>query len=138
MILKFWPRWPQKQPRPPDVKISKSSSFYEFSFRIFIQNFHSFLLIHFKNYAKQSRKELGKYFQRLHFWNQWVPLIKMHYRVRYSLVFDLKIRSGQVCWDHLGTIQGPHRDNSNKNRMVCITWCHCKDDWDCNIDHIAF
>ena len=29
-----------------------------------------------------------------------VPLIKMHYRVRYSLDFDLKIRSGQV-WDQL-------------------------------------
>ena len=42
-------------------------------------------------------KELGEYFQRLHFWNQWVPLIKMHCRVHYSLDFDLKIRSGQVC-----------------------------------------
>ena len=29
-------------------------------------------------------------------WNQFVPLIKMHYRLRYSLDFDLKIRSGQV------------------------------------------
>ena len=27
-------------------------------------------------------KELGEYFQRLHFWNQWVPLIKMHRRMR--------------------------------------------------------
>ena len=44
---------------------------------------------------RRPRKELGEYFQRLHFWNQFVPLIKMHYRVRYSLDFDLKIRSGQ-------------------------------------------
>ena len=34
-----------------------------------------------------------EYFQRLHFWNQWVPLIKMHCRVRYSFDFDLKIHS---------------------------------------------
>ena len=44
----------------------------------------------------RPRKVLGEYFQRLHFWNQWVPLIKMHCRVRYLLDFDLKIRSGQV------------------------------------------
>ena len=42
-------------------------------------------------------KEPSEYFQRLHFWNQWVPLIKMHFRVRYSLDFDLKSRSGQGC-----------------------------------------
>ena len=51
-------------------------------------------------------KELGECFQRLHFWNQWVPLIKMHCRVRYLFDFDLKIRSGQVCLSlksHLGS-----------------------------------
>ena len=42
-------------------------------------------------------KELGEYFQQLHFRNQWVPLIEMHCRVRYLFDFDLKIRSGQVC-----------------------------------------
>ena len=42
------------------------------------------------------RKEPSEYFQWLHFWNQFVSLIKMHYRVRYSLDFDLKIHSGQV------------------------------------------
>ena len=42
-------------------------------------------------------KEPSEYFQRLHFWNQWVPLIKTQCRVRYLLDFDLKIRSGQVC-----------------------------------------
>ena len=42
-------------------------------------------------------KELGEYFQLLHFWNQWAPLIKMHCRVCYLFDFDLKIRSGQVC-----------------------------------------
>ena len=41
-------------------------------------------------------KELGKYFQRLHFWNQWVPLIKMYCSMRYLFNFDLKIHSGQV------------------------------------------
>jgi hypothetical protein len=52
---------------------------------------------------RQPQKELGEYFQRLHFWNQWVPLIKMHCRVCYLFDFDLKIHSGQVCdellWD---------------------------------------
>ena len=46
-------------------------------------------------------KELGECFQRLHFLNQWVPLIKMHCRVRFLLNFDLKIRSGQVCGSYL-------------------------------------
>ena len=46
---------------------------------------------------RRPRKEPSEYFQRLHFWNQFVPLIKMHYRVRYSLDFDLKSRSGQGC-----------------------------------------
>ena len=41
-------------------------------------------------------KELVEYFQPLHFWNQWVPLIKMHCRVHYLFDFDLNIRSGQV------------------------------------------
>ena len=48
-------------------------------------------------WPRRPRKELGEYFQRLHFWNQWVPLIKMHCMVRYLFDFDLKIRSGQVC-----------------------------------------
>ena len=43
------------------------------------------------------RKEHSDYFQRLHFWNQFVSLIKMHYRVRCLLDFDLKIPSSQVC-----------------------------------------
>ena len=42
-------------------------------------------------------KEPREYFQWLHFWNQWVLLIKMHCWVLYLLDFDLKIRSGQVC-----------------------------------------
>ena len=45
---------------------------------------------------QQPQKELGEYFQWLHFWNQWVPLIKMHCRVRYLFDFDLKICSSQV------------------------------------------
>ena len=47
-------------------------------------------------WPRRPRKEPCEYFQRLHFSNQWVPLVKMHYRVRYSLDFDLKIHSGQV------------------------------------------
>ena len=46
----------------------------------------------------RPQKELGEYFQRLHFWNQWVPLIKTQCRVRYLLNFDLKLRSGQGCF----------------------------------------
>ena len=49
-------------------------------------------------------KELGEYFQQLHFRNQWDPLIKMHCRVRYLFDFDLKIHSGQVC-----SIQTSHK-----------------------------
>ena len=45
---------------------------------------------------RRPRKEPSEYFQQLHFWNQWVPLIKMHCRVCYLLDFDLKIHSGQV------------------------------------------
>ena len=44
------------------------------------------------------RKELGEYFQWLHFWNQFVPLIKMHYRVRYSLTLISK--SAQARCDY--------------------------------------
>ena len=35
-------------------------------------------------------KEPSEYFQQLHFQNQWVPLIKMHCRVRYLFDFDQK------------------------------------------------
>ena len=52
-------------------------------------------------------KEPSEYFQQLHFWNQWVPLIKMHCRVRYLFDFDLKVRSGQV-W--------------KQNNNVCLFW----------------
>ena len=77
-----------------EAKISKSSSFITFHNRIFVVL--SFEVV-WPRRPRRPRKELGEYFQRLHFWNQFVPLIKMHYRVRYSLDFDLKIRSGQVC-----------------------------------------
>jgi hypothetical protein len=64
--------------------------------------FHNIIFVVFvfdkisKGMLVTIEKELGEYFQRLHFWNQWVPLIKMHCRVRYLFDFDLKIRSGQV------------------------------------------
>ena len=54
---------------------------------------------------RRPRKEPSEYFQQLHFWNQFVPLIKMHYRVRYSFDFNLKIRSGQV-WDNCCVFSG--------------------------------
>ena len=34
-----------------------------------------------KNRPQQPQKELGEYFQWLHFLNQWLPLIKMHYNI---------------------------------------------------------
>ena len=50
---------------------------------------------------RRPQKEPSEYFQWLHFWNQWVPLIKRQCRVRYLLNFDLKIHSGQVwCYNH--------------------------------------
>ena len=64
--------------------------------------FHNRILVVFifdeisKGMPVTLEKKLGEYIQRLHFWNQWVPLIKMHCRVRYLFDFDLNIRSGQV------------------------------------------
>ena len=75
------------------AKISKSFNFNTFYNRIFvILNFE----VVWPQRPRRPWKEPSEYFQRLRFWNQFVPLIKMHYRVRYSLDFDLKIRSGQV------------------------------------------
>ena len=45
---------------------------------------------------RRPRKEPSEYFQRLDFWNQWVPLIIMHCRMCYLLDLYLKICSGQV------------------------------------------
>ena len=61
--------------------------------------FHSriFVIFVFGSMPVTIKKELGEFFQRLHFWNQWAPLIKMHCRVLYSFDCDLKICSGQVC-----------------------------------------
>ena len=117
MILKFWPRWPRKRPlnlgsiggHPMDFILNgifKISGFdwskwaidcpilKTFIFQIF--NILSFEVV-WPWWPRRPRKEPSENFQRLHFWNQFVPLIKMQYRVRYSLDFDLKIRSGQVC-----------------------------------------
>jgi hypothetical protein len=55
----------------------------------------------------------GFYF-KLHFWNQWLPLIKMHCAVRYLFDFDLKIRSGQVCCQHNCTAL---KKNENKRNF---------------------
>ena len=68
--------------------------FNEFWFRIFVVL--SFEVV-WPRQPWRPRKEPSEYFQQLHFWNQFVPLNKMHYRVRYSLDLDLKIRSGQGC-----------------------------------------
>ena len=48
-----------------------------------------------KNRPQQPQKELGEYFQWLHFLNQWLPLIKMHYNVPHLFDFHPKITSGQ-------------------------------------------
>ena len=79
----------------------------------------------------RPRKELGAYFQWSHFWNQWVPLIKMHCRVCYLLDFDLKIRSDQVCiiqWDlstlscHHSFWKSPLKENQNQIKFLDKIW----------------
>ena len=88
MILKFWPRWPQKRP----LNLSSLGS------RLIFITFHNriFVVLSFEVFLpRRPQKEPSEYFQRLHFWNQWVPLIKTQYRVCYLLNFDLKLRSGQ-------------------------------------------
>ena len=84
-----------------EAKFWISSIFNEFWFRIF--SVLSFEVV-WPQRPRRPRKEPSECFQKLHFWNQWVPLIKMHYRVRYSLDFDLKIRSGQG-WGTLNIIK---------------------------------
>ena len=49
-------------------------------------------------------KEPSEYFQWLHFWNQWVPLIKTQCRLCYLLDFDLKIHSGQRCGTEITSV----------------------------------
>ena len=67
--------------------------FLTFHYRIFI-------FFVFNKFSKgmlfTAEKELGEYFQWLHFWNQWVLLIKMYCSISYLFDFDLKIHSGQV------------------------------------------
>ena len=70
-----------------------SSIFNEFWFRTFV--ILGFEVV-WPRWFRRPQKEPSECFQKLYFWNQWVLLIKMHFRVRYSLDFDLKIRSGQV------------------------------------------
>ena len=81
----------------------------EFQNHLLFITFHSVFV--FDNISQGMlvtlEKELGEYFQRLLFLNQWVPLIKMYYRVRYLFDLDLKIRSGQV-W------QGLHSEELKK------------------------
>ena len=80
--------------RSPRPKFQNHLVFITFHNRIFV--ILSFEIV-WPWRPRRPRKEPSEYFQRLHFWNQFFPLIKMHYRVRYSLDFDPKIRSGQVC-----------------------------------------
>ena len=61
-----------------EAKFWISSSFYKFSFRIFV--ILDFEVV-WPRRPRRPQKEPSEYFQPLHFWNQWVPLIKMHYRV---------------------------------------------------------
>ena len=75
--------------RSPRPKFQNHLVFITFHNRIFVFDKIS------KGMIVTIEKELGEYFQRLHFWNQWVPLIKTQCRVHYLLDFDLKLRSGQ-------------------------------------------
>ena len=126
MILKFWPRRPRKWPLnrsslggcPVDFiqnYIFEISGLHWSKWAIACLIWKTFIFqicyqprrLDVENLKNESfvwprrprrpRKELGEYFQRLHFWNQWVPLIKTQCRVRYLLDFDLKLRSGQGC-----------------------------------------
>ena len=86
--------WKMKVFRIRQSKFQNHLIFITFYNRIFVVlNFE----VVWPRRPRRPRKEPSEYFQRLHFWNQFVPLIKMHYRVGYSLDFDLKIRSGQGC-----------------------------------------
>ena len=61
----------------------------------------------------------SEYFQRLHFWNQLVPLIKMHCRVRYLF----KIHSGQV-WKAINKDSCLIKRNKTKYFLTkeCLRW----------------
>ena len=81
MILKFWHRWPPKQPL--NLSILKPSPD-----RIL------------KGMPVTAEKELGEYFQQLHFWNQWVPLSKC--TVECDICLTLILKSAQArCAVHL-------------------------------------
>ena len=118
MKSRIWPQWTRKWPLklsslggcPVDFilnDIFKISSFHwsrpKFQNHLVFITFHNriFVIFAFDKISKGMivtvEKEPSEYFQQLHFWNQWVPLMKMQCRVRYLLDFDLKIRSGQVC-----------------------------------------
>ena len=88
--------------RSPRPKFQSHLVFYTFHNRIFV--IVSFEVV-WPRRPRRPQKEPSECFQRFHFWNQFVPLIKMHYRVRYSLDFDLKSRSGQGCIRHLISIK---------------------------------
>ena len=78
--------------RSPKLKFQNHLVLMTFRYRIFV-------IFVFDKISKGMlvtiEKELGEYFQQLHFRNQWDPLIKMQCRVRYLLDFDLKLLSGQ-------------------------------------------
>ena len=82
-----------RTPRSPRSKFQNHLVFMTLRYRIFVVFVFDEIS---KGMIVTIEKEPSEYFQRLHFWNQWVPLIKMHCRVRYLLDFDLKICSGQV------------------------------------------
>ena len=71
MILKFWPWWPQKQP----LNVSSPVDFL-------LNGIFHFSGFHWSKWATDCLI--------------WVPLFKMHCRVRYLFNFDLKIHSDHV------------------------------------------
>ena len=75
--------------RSPRPKFQNHLVFMTFHNRIFVVFVFDKIS---KGMLVTIEKEVGEYFQRLYFWNQWVPLIKLHCRLRYLLDFDLKIQ----------------------------------------------
>ena len=81
--------------RSPRSKFQNPLVFKTFHYRVFI----IFVFDKISNGMLVTiEKELGKYFQWLHFWNQLVPLIKMQCRVRYLFDFDLKSCKTPKSW----------------------------------------
>ena len=74
----------------------------------------------------ELKKRWGNVFQLLHFWNQWLPLIKMMYSVPYLFDFHPKITS---CMKRANSLVGfgpPHFPVLSSNRLCVPNALYCK------------